>query len=314
VNIRNAMEKEIKIITIVITYNAEPWLEKCFGSLTNTNLANHTILAIDNGSKDKTIEILKIKYPQVVIVETGSNIGFGKANNIGLKTALKENFDFIFLLNQDAWVFENTINSLIDVSKKNSKYGIVSPVHLNNSEKIDAGFAYYCLSDANSDFIYDSFCANPYKEIYETNYINAAAWLVTRECLEKNGGFMPIFPHYGEDVNYCERVQSSGLKIGFMPGCVIIHDRNLLARKIPFKKRMSQMYVHFLVIFASGKKSGIMAYSSYCVKEIFKLIKLYLKQPILILSIPLILLTVLFNSKTIRMQRKQAKIQYANFL
>ncbi|MGE0018713.1 MAG: glycosyltransferase family 2 protein [Draconibacterium sp.] len=308
------MEKGDKIVSIVITYNAERWVDKCFGSLTNLQLSNHTILAIDNGSKDNTIEILKNKFSQVVIIETGNNIGFGKANNIGLKWALELNAEYIFLLNQDAWVFENTINSLIAISKKNHDYGIISPVHLNNTQKIDDGFAYYCLKGANSSFIFDSFCSNPLKEIYETNYINAAAWLMTRECLEKNGGFMPIFPHYGEDVNYCERVQSSGLKIGFTPGCTIIHDRNLLARKIPLLKKITQLYVHFLVIFASGTKKGAKAYLFYCVKESFKTVKLFIKQPLILLSIPIALIKILLKSKQIFIQRKQAKKLLPNFL
>lgn len=307
------MEKEIKVITVVITYNAEYWVEKCFGSLTNSHLANHTILAIDNGSTDKTIEIIKKKYPQVVIIETGKNLGFGKANNIGLKWALEQNAEYIFLLNQDAWVFEGTINTLIAISKKNRDYGIISPVHLNNPQKIDDGFAYYCLNNTNTDFIYDSFCANPHKEIYQTKYINAAAWLVTRECIERNGGFMPIFPHYGEDVNYCGRVLASGLKIGFTPGNTIIHDRNITERKFTFRKRFTMMYVHFLTIFVSNNKKGA-AYFGYCIRESVKSVNLYIKQPLILLSMPLALIKILLKSKQIFIQRKQAEKHLPNFL
>lgn len=71
------------VISIVITYNGEKWVDACFSSLTNAKLSNHTILAVDNGSTDRTIQILEDKFPSVKIIKNKSNLGFGKANNIG---------------------------------------------------------------------------------------------------------------------------------------------------------------------------------------------------------------------------------------
>ena len=303
-----------KVVSIVVTYNAMPWLKSCFESLINSNIQNHIILAIDNGSSDNTVEELKTTYSNVILIETGKNLGFGKANNIGLKWALQNNADYCFLLNQDAWIEKETIPQLIEISQLNPNFGIVSPVHLNRNSRVDPGFEYYCLQSKNSDFLFDSFCANPIKKIYESEFINAAAWLLTKECLRTNGGFMPIFPHYGEDLNYCERVINSGLKIGFTPGVKIIHDRNILKRRLSFNQKFNQLYVYLLGFFVSAKIEEKNSLLNYYIKMILSSFRKFYQYPNVILSLPFALLIILFHIKEIRKQRKEAIRRQINFL
>jgi N-acetylglucosaminyl-diphospho-decaprenol L-rhamnosyltransferase len=118
----------VLIYSIVVTYNGSKWLDKCFGSLLNSTVSTK-IIAIDNKSTDGTPDEIRLKFPSVEVIETGKNLGFGKANNIGLTRALNENADYVFLLNQDAWVEPDTIGKLI--STQSSEYAILSPVHLN---------------------------------------------------------------------------------------------------------------------------------------------------------------------------------------
>ena len=308
------MTKNPKIISIIVTYNAVPWLDKCFGSLTNTSQKNHTIIAIDNASSDHTVDALKERFPEVILIESKQNLGFGKANNIGLKKALEADADFVFLLNQDAWIEHDTLEKIIDISLKNPKYGIVSPIHLNNKNSIDSEFLKYCYLNLKSDFTFDSLLSKPLKDIYETSFINAAAWLLTKECLRTNGGFMPIFPHYGEDGNYCERVIHSGLKIGFTPGITIVHDREVKKRRLSFKKKFNHLYVYLLGIFASGKKQGLNNYWRYCLKKLLQALKIFYKQPVILLLIPIALFVLLIKSKQIYLQRKEARKHEPNFL
>ena len=73
------------------------------------------------------------------------NLGFGRANNIGLKWALENDANFVFLNNQDAWVKPETIGGVISVSQSNPEYGILSPVHLNEAgDRLDHEFFCKC--------------------------------------------------------------------------------------------------------------------------------------------------------------------------
>jgi len=214
----------MKIYAIIVTYNGTKWIDKCFRSLLNSTVPLN-ILAIDNGSTDGTPQLIRDNYSEVEVIETGQNLGFGKANNIGLKRVLEIKADFAFLLNQDAWIEPNTIEKLINVSNKNVNIGILSPIHLNGKgNAIDYNFQHY-LCNNNTVGFYSDLYLNSLKEHYTCKFANAAGWLITDNCLRKIGGFDPMFIHYGEDDDYINRLHSAGLSICIVPEARIFHDR-----------------------------------------------------------------------------------------
>ena len=215
----------MKIFAIIVTYNGSKWIEKCFGSLIHSGVPLK-ILAIDNDSSDNTPNIIREKYPMVEIIHTGKNLGFAKANNIGIKYALEQGADYVFLLNQDAWIEKNTVEKLMDTFQQKQNAGIVSPVHLNsNHTNLDKGFLNYLTQEKTPNFISDLYF-HRLNNFYETQFVNAAAWLISRTCIEKVGGFDSLlFVHCGEDDNYCQRVIYHGFKIIINTQCSICHDR-----------------------------------------------------------------------------------------
>ncbi|MHA4807445.1 glycosyltransferase family 2 protein [Flavitalea flava] len=230
-----------RIIGIIVTYNGLHWIERCLRSLTESSYPCQ-IIVVDNGSTDTTTSFIKREFPGVTLIETGKNLGFGQANNRGLKIALDMQAEYIFLLNQDAWVESDTLSSLVAAQLKNPAYGIVSPTHLNGKGvAMDRYFLEYFRQSGINGYLNkmilrlkdESRCeqAGASREqaednlLIDTTFVNAAAWLITRECLQKVGGFDPIFFHYGEDRNYTQRVLFKGFKIGIHLYSRICHDR-----------------------------------------------------------------------------------------
>jgi GT2 family glycosyltransferase len=216
-----------KIFTIIATYNGmqHNWIQKCFDSLLSS-LIETKIIAIDNGSTDDSTEFIRKNYPQVDLINTNENLGFAKANNIGIKYALDQGADYVFLLNQDVWIESDTIKKLLEIFQSLPDAGIVSPIHLNGSKtNLDYGFVNYIANYNTPNFISDLYC-NKLKDSYESQFVNAAAWLINRKCIESVGGFDTfIFYHYGEDDNYCQRVIYHGYKIYIATKTTICHDR-----------------------------------------------------------------------------------------
>ncbi len=216
-----------KIFAIIVIYNGmrNSWIKKCFDSIINSTIPVH-IIAIDNNSYDSSVEFINENYPTICLIENKENKGFGGANNQGIEFALHKGAEYVFLLNQDAWVAPNTIEDLMRISTNNPDYGIVSPIHLNgNGSSLDYNFSNY-ITPNNCRSLYSDFVLNKIQnKIYESNFICAAAWLVTKSCLEKVGGFNPTFFHYAEDDNYVHRLKYKGLKIGVFPLTYIYHDR-----------------------------------------------------------------------------------------
>lgn len=214
------------IYAIVVTFNGAKWIDKCLNSLFTSSFPVH-IIVVDNASTDNTVEIIKNLYPDVDMIQSSGNLGFGKANNIGIKKALEEGADYFFLLNQDVWIEKSTIETLISVINKNPEIGIISPVHLNGSGTgLDYNFS-LCLIPNRCPFFYSDLYADQYnmKPFYEIEFVNAAAWLVSKSCMIAVDGFSPIFDHYGEDEDFVNKAIYAGYKIACSPQPVIYHDR-----------------------------------------------------------------------------------------
>jgi GT2 family glycosyltransferase len=178
---------------------------------------------VDNGSTDST-PLLVGDFPEATLLRQDANVGFGRANNIGIGVALRAKADGVFLLNQDARVDRDSIRELVQCALDNPEYGILSPIHLDGTgSDFDAGFAQYLLR-AGQTLLFDMFRMQM-QDIYATSFVNAAAWLVTSECLNAVGGFDPLFFMYGEDYDYCNRARWHGFAVGIVPKSIIFHDR-----------------------------------------------------------------------------------------
>ena len=217
-----------KTFVIIVTYNGLQWYDRCFGSLRQSEIPLE-IVVVDNASSDGSCDYLRQHFPEVVLLPQDKNLGFGQANNLGLRYALDHGADFVFLLNQDAWMEPATVKNLIQVYYNHPEYGILSPIHLTADKKHIEPLLLQRIVDHNTTdpMLVNDLYLGTMKEVYDTKYVNAAAWLLPRTTVEKVGGFDPVFFHYGEDDNYINRVLFHGMKIGICPNERVVHDMRL---------------------------------------------------------------------------------------
>lgn len=206
----------IKLLVVIVTFNAEKYIVKCIDSVLKSNLKSDIII-IDNNSTDNTITLLKEYGNKIRVIINKENTGFGRANNLGFAIALKENYDYVYLLNQDAYIFPDTLLNLCKAMEYNPIYGILSPLQLQSNEiELESGFKKIYDDHINKSLV---------KKIFEVPYCMAANWLISRDILLKVGGFSDSFFHYGEDWNYCERVRFHKNKVGILSSAKAVHDR-----------------------------------------------------------------------------------------
>lgn len=227
----------MKIFTIIVSFNGMKWIEKCLQSV----ISQSEVIVIDNNSSDETVGFIKNNFPEVILLPQDKNWGFGKGNNLGLSYALKNGADYVFLLNQDAYIEKDTLEKLVEVANNNPEFGIISPIHLNaDGTALETYFADFMSLKYSKSFYPDHVINRKVKDIYPVHFINAAAWLIPKNILKEIGGFDPIFWHYGEDDNYCQRVLFHNYKIGIVSGAFIRHDSNI--RKIDCDYFFSEQY------------------------------------------------------------------------
>ncbi|RKS21825.1 GT2 family glycosyltransferase [Flavobacterium endophyticum] len=219
-----------KIYVIIVTYNAMRWIEKCVNSVLDSS-SKATLVIVDNNSSDATVETIKNKYPQAILVENKENLGFGKANNIGLKIALEKGGNYFLLLNQDAYLKEDTLQKLMLQMETHKGYGILSPIHLDGQgNQIDLYFQTY-INPSNCKNLYsDVYLNKKMKSVYDVRFVNAAIWLLSKKTLQEVGGFNPYFFHYAEDNDYVNRCKFKSLKVGVVPDAFAYHDREQQVR------------------------------------------------------------------------------------
>ncbi|SMC77333.1 glycosyltransferase family 2 protein [Chryseobacterium sp. YR221] len=215
------------IHVIIVTYNAMRWAKRCFSSLENSSLPIRCIV-VDNGSTDGTQDYIKTHFPKVDFIQSPKNLGFGKANNLGIEKAYKEGAEFFYLMNQDAWLYQDSMEKMLDIyyhHPNKDEIGIISPFHIDGSEKyLDIFLDQYIAKNYEKTRLISDLYFQTLKPFYEIQFVNAAHWLLPRKTIETVGGFNPYFFHYGEDNEYVNRIHFHQQKVLIVPGSKVVHD------------------------------------------------------------------------------------------
>ncbi len=261
-----------RVLAIVVTYNAMKWVDRCLGSLFDSS-ERPDVLVVDNGSTDGTRDYVRSRYPRAELVLCEDNPGFGAANNIGLRLAAERGSEFVYLLNQDAWVFPDTIGTLVRAMRMRPDFGILSPVQKNAAEGLDRQFERKCgrylsaaatvatataaaktaTPSAASTTTPSAAAAAGGAEAVEVPFVMAAHWLMSVEAIRRVGGFSPAFRQYGEDDNYIDRLHYNGLRCGVVPAVAAVHDRS--SRPDPKERRMRLKCIAVTVRLSDPRRS-----------------------------------------------------------
>lgn len=228
---------------LIVTYNARIWLRVCCKG-TEKLPRSWRVTLVDNASSDGTADTVEREYPHIRLIRVTENLGFGRANNLGLRLALDEGADYVYLLNQDAEISASGIAELIRLHKKYPECRIISPLHRNgDGSALDYSFARFC---AQSGLEYLADCAEVQEDILFTDWGIAAGWLLPRASLLETGGFSPLFFHYGEDEDYVNRVRFHGGKVAVAPGVSMLHHRTEKTKK----KTLDSRFIDRLIAMA----------------------------------------------------------------
>lgn len=296
----------MKVLVIIVSYNFERWIDRCLGSLQQSEHPVD-IVVIDNASQDHTVQRIKEHYPYIRLIESKNNLGFGKANNIGMQIALEEGYEAVFLMNQDAWIAKDAIGILSQLCQEQPSYGILSPVHLTgNGDKPDPGFGIYAQMESLTQLPNG-------KNLLPLSFVNAAFWMIPVSVLKKVGGFCPLFYHYGEDKDYVNRLHYHGYRIGYSPLAFGCHDREY--RPLTHAGFLRTEYVYHLSEYANIRHSFPKAFGFAVLATLKKSFESLVKGKFQLASEYVSMSFRLFaKSGNIHRYRKQNKLSTSNYI
>ena len=214
----------------------------CIESVIKCNYPNYEIILVDNESDISKVSIF-MSRENIKTILNPKNEGFSKANNQGIEYALKNNFDYILLLNNDTVINNNLIDVLIKTIQVKKVYA-VQPLILNHDgRKIWNGggkINYFIGTFSSSKKAYDSF------KLIE--WFTGCCCLFDSKLFKDIGKFDERFFAYYEDVDLSLRMKKSGYKIGFTSQTDLIHLESASSKFETIKEGSLNPFVHYLNI------------------------------------------------------------------
>ena len=235
-----------QLSVIIVNYNGLKYLKQCFESITQKlQEISFEIIVIDNDSKDESCNYIKQNYPNIKLIESKINYGFGKGNNQAVKTA---NGEYLLLINNDTIVLDN-LKPAFDFIKSDKTIGVVG-INMRNAinEYIPAAgnfpnyrnmFQFQKLLDLGIEFKTGNFL----KEHYQVDWLCGSFLLLSKETYNKIKGFDEDYFMYVEDVDFCKKIANVGLKRVFMPSLSYIHFVGFNTNKNPMLVKGYKIYI-----------------------------------------------------------------------
>ncbi|MBI5215665.1 MAG: glycosyltransferase [Ignavibacteriae bacterium] len=234
----------MQISVIIVNYNVRAFLENCLVSVFKSlESIESEVVVVDNASDDGSVEMIRQKFPHVQLIANAENVGFGAANNQAAKEAKGE---FLFLLNPDTIVQENTFRVMFDFFRQHPEEGLAGCKVLNSDGTLQlacrrsfptpwiAFTKIIGLSSLapNSAFVskYNLTYLSP-DETYEVDAVSGSCMMIPKSMYDSVGGFDEQFFMYGEDLDICYRVQQAGKKVFYVHATQIIHYKGESVRR-----------------------------------------------------------------------------------
>lgn len=232
-----------KIGIIVLNWNKPDLTIKTIDSLLKIKHSSfsYEIFLVDNGSSDDSLHQLSQNFSSnnlITLLTTNTNLGFVGGNNFAIKQILKENFNYILLINNDVLVDPEFLENLVNASKKN--FSLVSPkiyfapgyeYHLDRYSKKELGqvlwFAGGKMDWANiygSHIGVDEVDHKQYDSINDNvDFLTGCCLLIKRQVFDQIGLLDERFFMYLEDADFCQRAKKYGFKMAYIPQSKIWH-------------------------------------------------------------------------------------------
>jgi len=211
------------MISIIIpNLNGEKFLKDCFDSIKNQEIDEEfEIIIVDNGSKDKSEEIVRNNYPEVRFIKLDKNYGFARAVNIGIKNSKGE---YIVLLNNDTILDKNFLKNLKKSLDNNPEVGFcASRILMMNDKNLIYGVGDFYKNNGTAELRGYGKLKNLYEKKEFVFGACAAASIYRKELFEKIGLFDEDFFAYYEDVDLDWRSQLFGFKCLYVPEAIVYH-------------------------------------------------------------------------------------------
>ncbi len=264
VSVEENRSSQIETSVIIVSWNVRQLLKACLASIEphwKEKGQPIEVIVVDGGSEDGSAEMVRKEFPEVTLIAMAENVGFPKGNNIGLERAQG---NYLLLLNPDAEVMDDALNTMASFLKENPEVGIVGPRLFNpdgtqqlsrrrfptmatalfESTWLEAWapskvLSHYYMTDL------------PDTEKTDVDWLVGACLMVRREAVRDVGPMDENYFMYSEELDWCRRMKDAGWRIVFLPTAVVKHhvgkssEQAIVQRHINFQQAKLRYFRKF---------------------------------------------------------------------
>jgi len=231
----------MKIAVVILCDNSAKYIPNCLESLRKLFLGETEveIIVVDNASSDQTADLVSKKYPSVTLISNLNNLGFAEGNNVGIRYALNQNAQYIWLINPDVTVDRNSLSGLLESTSKYRQAGIFSskiyftPGTENTSDKYSKKDIGHIIWYAGGNMDWGDLSTtnrglgqvdeNQFNDDTETDYIPAVSMFIRSRVFAEVGLIDSKYFLYFEENDFCQRAKAAGWQLMYIPDSIAWH-------------------------------------------------------------------------------------------
>jgi len=224
-----------RVAIVVPNWNGADLLRTCIDSLLAQTYRNMSIIIVENGSIDSSLEILKNYDNKITVLTQDHNLGFAGGVNVGIKYALEEKFEYIGLFNNDARAEKDWVQNLVKVLDQEKRVGIVtSKILIDTTGKLDSTGDWF----TTTGMPFPRGRGEVDKKQYDKDTLvfgaSGGASLYKSDLFKDIGTFDEDFFAYYEDVDISFRAQLKGWLVKYEPNAVVYHKLSATSNKLGY--------------------------------------------------------------------------------
>jgi len=255
------------VSVIIVSWNARRYLEECLASIYESSAPSvPEVIVVDNASADGSPDMVAERFPNVQLVRCRENLGFARANNIGIQQSQRR---YIALVNSDVKLLGRCLDTLATFLDQNPKIGLAGPRILNPDLTLQSSCRRFpnpwnnlCsatglarLGSRHQFFSGEHMLYFRHDQVRPVDVLVGCFWMMRRETVEKVGLLDEEFFIFAEDVDWCRRCWNAGWEIVFCPDAQAIHHRGGSSVNDPVRFAVEQ---HRALLRYWGKHHGML--------------------------------------------------------
>lgn len=225
------MMKQPLVSIITVNYNGLLHTQAFLAAMQKVSYPSIEIIVVDNASKEDAA-ILKVTYPEIILLKSEMNLGFAGGNNLGIQRAKG---DYILLLNNDTEPAPGFLEPLVELMLSRPQIGAVTAklLYYDDPSRVQfaGGTGINLYTGRGFAIGYGALDGTEYCQNYQTKAIHGAACMFSRAVLEKVGNMSTLFFLYYEETDYYERIHKAGFEVWFCGMSKVLHKESMSTGK-----------------------------------------------------------------------------------